>query len=699
MKSRRIATAMLAAGMSVFASAFAGGVYDVRDFGAKGDGKTKDTAAIQAAIDAAAAAGGGEVFLGAGVYLSGQLRLKDDIDFHLGAGATLLGSPEPTDYLETEPYPLNYGLWPDESSFGAHFLVCYEKKRVTVRGPGKIDGNAKAFLVSPEGKVYAQHAIPWRPSQMLWFAQCEDVRVTDLEIANSTQWSCLFHGCDRVTVRGCRVHNNRFRRGTFHTHNGDGFDIDCSRFVSISDCDIDTADDAITLRASPRGPMKNRECAFVTVSNCRLSSECNAVRLGIGNGRIHDAVFSNLAVHETRIAFNFASSWSRNSRGCDFENIRFENCTLDCGRFLYIHPIYATEATIRNISLSGITGKSALPGWAAWNDPKLTGRLLLRDVELDCGLMTKNLPGIEITGGSLKKLEFPEGESGRREWAEDWRGYSNWGECNYDPRAEKKWKLVWSDEFDGTELDRGTWDYEMGVVRNPGTPHAYTDSPRNVRVENGCLVLEVHKERTKNPKFKPGSKNWKEREYSEYTSGSVTSLGKKSFLYGKIEIRAKVPLGRGMWPALWLMGENIRQYSWPRCGEFDLMEWVGSDPNAVFGTMHCYDPAKSRKATRTVSFGQRLEGMKPWDGFHIYAAEWDENSIVFLYDGIRYFTYDVNLATLHDTGPEKGEYNPFRKPMFIIMNLAMGGGWAGEVDDAHVPGQFLVDYIRFYERD
>ena len=679
----------------------ASGVYDVRTFGAKGDGKTKDTAAIQAAIDAASAAGGGEVFLGAGTYLSGSVYLKDNIDFHLGPGATLLGSDNPLDYSDPYAFKLNNPIWPSESSFGAHLVVCYERKNVTVRGPGKIDGNAKAFLVSPEGKVYGQGAIPWRPSQMLWFCQSEDVRVTDLEIANSTYWSCFFHGCDRVKVRGCRVHNNRHRRGTFHTHNGDGIDVDSCRWVSISDCDIDVADDGITLRASPREGMRNRECAYVTVSNCRISSECNAVRVGVGNGRIHDAVFSNLSVYETRIAFNFSSSWSRGSHGCDFADIRFENCALDCGQFLYVDPIYSTEATIGNVSFSGLTGKSYRPGRIYWNDPKLCGRMLFRDVDLACGVMSKNAPQVEIAGGTLRKVDFPANETTMREWeVADWGGYSDWGDCSYDPR-NRKWKLVWSDEFDGTELDAKTWDYERGIVRNEGTPHAYTDDRKNVRVENGNLVLEVHKERVKNLKYKPGSKNWREREFSDYSSGSVTTLGKRSFTYGKLEVRAKVPLGRGMWPAAWLMGVNIRPYSWPKCGELDLMEWVGSDTNTVFGTMHWYDPVhpqRPRVGGGTSSFGQRLGNVRPWDGFHVYAIEWDENSIVFLYDGIRYFTYDVNLATLHGTGPEKGEYNPFRKPMFLILNLAMGGGWAGEVDDAHVPGQYLIDYVRYYQK-
>lgn len=692
----------VAAALSLSA-ATAGGVFDVRAFGAKGDGLAKDTASIQAAVDAAEKAGGGEVYLGAGTYLSGSVYLKDNVDFHLGPGAVLLGSANPLDYSDPYAFKLNNPIWPSESSFGAHLLVCYERKNVTVRGPGRIDGNAKAFLVSPEGKVYDQGSIPWRPSQMLWFCQSEDVRVTDLEIANSTQWSCFFHGCDRVKVRGCRVHNNRFRRGTFHTHNGDGIDVDCCRWVSISDCDIDVADDGITLRASPRGEMRNRECAFVTVSNCRISSECNAVRVGVGSGRIHDAVFSNLSVYETRIAFNFASSWSRAQRGCDFANIRFENCALDCGQFLFMSPIYATETTARDISFSGITGRSYRPGRASWT-PGKSGRLLFRDVDLACGIARKDLPEMEIAGGTLKEITLPDDQFGLMEWSvSDWGGYSNWGDCGYRKYANRKWKLVWSDEFDGEKLDETKWVCERGIIRNPGTEHTYTDDPENVRVEKGVLVLEARRKTVQNPKYEPGSTDFRKAKETHYTSGSVETLGKYDFTYGRVEVRAKVPAGRGMWPAIWMMGSNITKCGWPRCGELDVMEFVGSDPGGVYGTMHWFDPVHPQKPSAatggTTSFGQRLEKRTPTDGFHIYAIEWDRDEIVFYYDNERYFSYDVNLATLQGTGPVSGEYNPFRLPMYLKLNLALGGGWAGKVDPACVPGRFEVDYVRVYERE
>ncbi|MBO7721759.1 MAG: right-handed parallel beta-helix repeat-containing protein [Kiritimatiellae bacterium] len=529
----RLETAVLAA---VFAAAPAaaedGRVFDVADYGAKGDGSTKDTAAIQAAIDAAEKTGGGEVYLGAGRYVSGSIYLKDNIDFHLGPGAVIVGSDNPLDYSDPYAYPLNYPTWTAESSFGSHLVVCYERRNVTVRGPGGIDGNARAFLLSRDGRVYDQTSIPWRPSQMLWFAQCEDVRVTDLEIANSTQWSCLFHGCDRVTVRGCRVHNNRHRRGTFHTQNGDGFDVDCCRWVSISDCDIDTADDGITLRASPRGPMRNRDCGFITVSNCRISSDCNAVR--VGSGLVHDAVFSNLAIHDTRIAFNIVSSWSASSRGCDFSDIRFENCTVDCGMFLYMHSIYAKETSAGNIAFSGITGRSLLPGRVCWADASRCGRVLFRDVELDCGLACKNAPELEISGGRLKKIAMTDVEIAKRGW--EISGYGKYADCGpatCSPYRGRKWKEVWSGKPAGGSVGAGGYradrDFGFGLVEVKAKAPDGATRPL-VRLANDGAAIDVMEFAAGDRRQLRGAARWRD------ASGAWRSFGlrleKKNFAAG-----------------------------------------------------------------------------------------------------------------------------------------------------------------------
>ena len=280
----------------------AASTFDVRAFGAIGDGAAKDTAAIQRTIDAAGAAGGGEVLLPAGTYLSGSLFLQSGIDFHLAEGAVLKASPDPADYNAPDVFPQNRASPRDgDNTSGGHLLLCVDRERVTLRGPGRIDGNAPAFLRLPDGShPPSKHDIPWRPGQMVWFAECRDIAIRDLELADAPYWSCFLHGCENVAVERVRIHTIR----SPHTYNGDGLDIDCCRRVRVSGCVISTADDAITLRADPGRLIAPGDCAGITVEDCEFSSDCNAIRLGVGNGLICDAAFRRIRIANTRYAVN-----------------------------------------------------------------------------------------------------------------------------------------------------------------------------------------------------------------------------------------------------------------------------------------------------------------------------------------------------------------------------------------------------------
>jgi beta-glucanase (GH16 family) len=250
-----------------------------------------------------------------------------------------------------------------------------------------------------------------------------------------------------------------------------------------------------------------------------------------------------------------------------------------------------------------------------------------------------------------------------------------------------EWKLAWSDEFDYEGLpDKAKWDYEEGFVRNHEMQYYTRSRKENARVENGMLVIEARKEEFKNPKYEAGSPRWsRSREFAEITSASLTTRNKFSWKYGRVEVRAKLPQGQGVWPAIWTLGNNITEVRWPRCGEIDIMEFVGREPNHIHGTVHYSVNGEH------VGSGEALETQEPFADFHVYAIEWDSDHIDFFFDDTRYFTFSLDKAGT-------GDDNPFRKPHYLLINLALGGDWGGEVDDSIFPQKYYIDYVRVYEK-
>ncbi len=175
-------------------------------------------------------------------------------------------------------------------------------------------------------------------------------------------------------------------------------------------------------------------------------------------------------------------------------------------------------------------------------------------------------------------------------------------------------------------------------------------------------------------------------EYADYTSGRLNTRGKASWTYGKVEARAKLPQGRGVWPAFWMLGMDGR---WPACGEIDIMEYVGFAADTIHANVHMakYNHVKGNGK------GAKIRSEKPYDDFHIYAIEWTEEKIDFFFDGKKYFTFE-NEHSGTDAWP-------FDQPEFIILNLAIGGDWGGQkgVDDAIFPQKYLVDYVRVYQKE
>jgi len=330
--------------------------YSVKDYGAKGDGVTLDTQAVQAAIDAAASKGGGKVTLPAGTYLCGSVWLRSHIELHLEEGAVLKGSPDIRDYCAADCCPQNEAeVGFGDYMSGGHLLLGVGVSHVCVTGPGRIDGNSDAFLLDADGQYYpSKSLIPARPGQMVWFVDSQNITLRDVELADAPYWTCFILNCQDVLIDHCYVHT---RRKDYHTYNGDGLDIDRCLRVTISNCRVDTADDCITLRASAAHLLEHpQDCAQVSVTNCALSSSCNAIRVGVGQGHIHDAQFSNIDISDTKTAFNLVASYSSRERGTDIDSILFKDITVQAKYLLRMHHMRSKDATIRDITFENISG-------------------------------------------------------------------------------------------------------------------------------------------------------------------------------------------------------------------------------------------------------------------------------------------------------------------------------------------------------
>ncbi|WP_430166191.1 RICIN domain-containing protein [Paenibacillus lautus] len=235
--------------------------------------------------------------------------------------------------------------------------------------------------------------------------------------------------------------------------------------------------------------------------------------------------------------------------------------------------------------------------------------------------------------------------------------------------AAPNWNLVWSDEFNGTSLNRANWTPEIGTGSGGWGNNElqyYTDRAQNVQVTGGNLVITAQKESY-------GGMN--------YTSARIKTQDLKSFTYGKVEARIKLPSGQGLWPAFWMLGSNISSVGWPKSGEIDIMERVNNNPY-VNGTVH-WD------AGGHADFG-RVSGNLDFSQFHVYSIEWDSKYIRWFVDGQQFNEFYIENGT--------GNTEEFQRPFFILLNLAVGGNWPGSPNNSTpFPSQMLVDYVRVYQ--
>lgn len=244
------------------------------------------------------------------------------------------------------------------------------------------------------------------------------------------------------------------------------------------------------------------------------------------------------------------------------------------------------------------------------------------------------------------------------------------------------YNLLWSDEFDGTELNTDVWNYEP---HEPGWTNnelqEYTTSTDNVFVRDGHLVIKAIETEQDGAAY--------------YTSGKVTTQNTQDFMYGKVVVSAKVPEGQGLWPAIWMMPQDESFYGqWPKCGEIDIMEVLGNDTTTSYSTIHYGEPHAEQQGTITLENGSFS------DDFHLYSVEWEPGEM-------RFYTDDELVLTVNDwftavDGEDEKDYPaPFNQPFFVQMNLAVGGNWPGNPDETtdFDNAEFEIDYVRVYQKD
>ncbi len=247
------------------------------------------------------------------------------------------------------------------------------------------------------------------------------------------------------------------------------------------------------------------------------------------------------------------------------------------------------------------------------------------------------------------------------------------------------YKLVWEDNFDGEKLNLDDWNFEY---HEPGWVNAelqaYVDSERNTYVKDGMLYIQAIKEMIDGKPY--------------YTSGRINTQKKHDFQYGRFEVRAKVPSGKGFLPAFWMMPTDESFYGqWPKCGEIDIMEVHGSALSTSYGTLHFGEPHTQKQGSYTLPDGQENFS----EAFHVFACEWDPGEFRFYVDGHLFYTVNDWFTKKPGFG-EVAYPAPYDQPFYLILNLAVGGSWVGYPDEDAVFGdnaQFVIDYVRAYQKD
>nr|WP_314834730.1 glycoside hydrolase family 16 protein [uncultured Flavobacterium sp.] len=242
--------------------------------------------------------------------------------------------------------------------------------------------------------------------------------------------------------------------------------------------------------------------------------------------------------------------------------------------------------------------------------------------------------------------------------------------ANFCLAQQTKRKLVWEENFSEPVLNESVWNFELGDgcpnLCGWGNNERQVYTTKNHEIKNGNLIIHAKKEG------------------NSYTSTKITTKDKKIFQYGRMEARAKLPVGHGIWPAFWMLGQNISQVGWPKSGEIDILEYIGREPHMVFTTLHTQDSHGNTINTKKTSFPNIEEG------FHVFALDWNKDKMDFFVDDILVYTFQPEIKNENTW--------PFDKPFYFILNVAIGGNFGGPaVNDKVFPQDFIVDYIRVYQ--
>jgi beta-glucanase (GH16 family) len=335
------------------------------------------------------------------------------------------------------------------------------------------------------------------------------------------------------------------------------------------------------------------------------------------------------------------------------------------GRAVTVHYTTVAGTALANTDFIPVSGTLTIPANQQQGtiDVTITGDSLRRadqtfTVQLDnpqnCTLATDKATG---TIQNKDLLYYPV----------DNTGYST-------PSTYPGYTLAWSDEFNTNTLNSANWTFESGNNNGWGNNELeyYTDRPQNVFVSSGNLVIEARSEYF-------GGKN--------YTSTRMITKNKKTFKFGRIDIRARMPKGKGIWPAVWMLGNNIDAAGWPACGEMDILELLGQEPNKIYGTLHWGATVLSHSSKGS---SYTLPGSSFDQQFHVYSLVWKQDDVRILVDDQEY---------VHVTSTDVlGSPYPFNNDFFFIFNIAVGGNWPGNPDNTTIfPQRMIVDYVRVFQ--